>query len=243
MATLELSGGTDGSDRVYPALPGAAPWRGASPRGERYGAHIPGLVPYRPGAAATASAAADSPPARRTADRVTILAAAHHEAGHAVCALALGGSVQYLRVLPDGNGETRFSSAFASPRNRAEAERLVAAWLAGAIAERRHLDAAGQSHRWNPLCAERDIVNASAELEDYVGDVPAALARLGRQAGDILDANRAALRVIAEASAARGDLGGDEVERIYRGSATTAGPIPPKPAPRRGNLLGGIVLG
>ncbi|AXX29398.1 hypothetical protein KCV87_10015 [Actinosynnema pretiosum subsp. pretiosum] len=113
---------------------------------------------------------------------------AHHEAGHAVIALALGGTVRGISLRPVG-GDWHGDVSLRFPDTDQAVPDLVVALLAGAHAE----------HRWHALhrpthtAYPYDIDAGAAPDRDLVHDLLAALPRRERPTQRELDARAARL--------------------------------------------------
>lgn len=137
---------------------------------------------------------------------------ARHEAGHAVVALALGMTVDYVRVGPDGVGGGCYVSYLASFRD----EEVAAMYMAGVLSE---LRASGPVRRRCVRGAREDVV-AVLRLGRACprGGRAAWWARAEALALRVLRENWACvLRVAAELEVR--DLGGDEVRAMARRSS------------------------
>ncbi|ATE57492.1 hypothetical protein [Actinosynnema pretiosum] len=123
--------------------------------------------------------------------RLALTGTAHHEAGHAVIALALGGTVRAIRLTRVG-GDWRGDIGLRFPDDPQVVPDLVVAMLAGAHAERHW----HELHRPRRAHYPYDIDAGTAWDRDQAHELLAALPRHQRPAHHELDA-RAARLVVA----------------------------------------------
>jgi ATP-dependent Zn protease len=175
------------------------------------------------------------------------LVTAHHESGHAVCALALNRPVHSLRVYADGSGEFRSHPLPEGWTGAVEEEDAIARALFSVPIRHTGTDFRSTDGKLREMCGGMCAQKKFAPSSDWRGNgatdrerarlleestnqshdvVSRRLAYAFAEAERLIDANWPAITKLAQALAERGHLDRDEIMRIVGRFA----PAPPAPA-------------